>query len=43
MSAVLAYLSTALITAWGTAHAIPTRQVLTGFDPINPDNRIASF
>ena len=39
MSAVLAYLSAALITAWGTAHAIPTRQVLAGFSPIGPDNR----
>jgi hypothetical protein len=39
MSAVLAYLSAALITAWGTAHAIPTRQVLAGFSPISPDNR----
>jgi hypothetical protein len=39
MSAVLAYLSAALITAWGTAHAIPTRQVLAGFSPITADNR----
>ena len=39
MSAVLAYLSAALITAWGAAHAIPTRQVLAGFNPISPDNR----
>ncbi len=39
MSAILAYLSAALITAWGTAHAIPTRQVLAGFNPITPDNR----
>jgi len=39
MSAVLAYLSAALITAWGTAHAIPTRQVLAGFSPVSPDNR----
>jgi len=39
MSAVLAYLSAALLAAWGTAHAIPTRQVLAGFNPITPDNR----
>lgn len=39
MNAVLAYLGAALITAWGTAHAIPTRQVLAGFNPITPDNR----
>ncbi len=39
MNAVLAYLSAALIAAWGVAHAIPTRQVLAGFSPITPDNR----
>jgi hypothetical protein len=39
MSAVLAYLSAALITAWGAAHAIPTRQVLAGFTPITADNQ----
>ena len=39
MSAVLAYVSAALITAWGIAHAIPTRQVLAGFNPVTPDNR----
>lgn len=39
MSAVLAYLSAALIIAWGTAHAIPTRKVLAGFSPITADNR----
>lgn len=39
MNAVLAYLSAALIAAWGAAHAIPTRQVLAGFSPITPDNR----
>jgi hypothetical protein len=39
MNAVLAYLSAALIAAWGVAHVIPTRQVLAGFSPITPDNR----
>ncbi len=39
MNAVLAYVSAALIAAWGAAHAIPTRQVLAGFSPITPDNR----
>jgi hypothetical protein len=39
MHAVLAYLSAAIITAWGIAHAIPTRQVLAGFSPITRDNR----
>ncbi len=39
MSTVLAYLSAAVIAAWGTAHAIPTGQVLAGFSPITRDNR----
>lgn len=39
MSAVLAYLSAALLAAWGTAHAVPTRQVLAGFKPITAGNR----
>jgi hypothetical protein len=39
MSAVLAYLSAAVIAVWGTAHAIPTRQVLAGFNPITAGNR----
>jgi hypothetical protein len=39
MSAILAYLSAALIAAWGIAHAVPTGQVLAGFKPITPDNR----
>jgi len=39
MSAVLAYTSAALVAAWGTAHAIPIRQVLAGFEPVTPDNR----
>jgi hypothetical protein len=39
VNAVLAYLSAAIITAWGIAHAIPTRQVLAGFSPITRDNR----
>ena len=39
MNAVLAYLSVALLAVWGTAHAVPTRQVVAGFKPITPDNR----
>jgi hypothetical protein len=39
MRDVLAYLAAALIGLWGTAHVIPTRQVLAGFEPITPDNR----
>jgi hypothetical protein len=39
MGAVLAYVSAALVAAWGVAHAIPTRQVLASFEPIATDNR----
>lgn len=39
MSAVLAYVAAAVITAWGLAHAVPTRQVVAGFGPIGADNR----
>jgi hypothetical protein len=39
MSAVLAYVSAALVAAWGVAHAAPTRQVLAGFEPVTADNR----
>jgi hypothetical protein len=39
MSDVLAYLSAALVTAWGVAHVVPTARVMAGFEPITPDNR----
>jgi hypothetical protein len=39
MSAVLAYVSAALVAAWGVAHAAPTRQVIGGFEPVTSDNR----
>jgi hypothetical protein len=39
MNAVLAYLSAALLAVWGTAHAIPTGQILAGFKPVTADNR----
>lgn len=39
MSAVLAYLAAAVVAAWGLAHAVPTRQVIAGFEPISADNR----
>jgi hypothetical protein len=39
MNAALAYASAALLTLWGTAHVIPTGQVLAGFRPVTPDNR----
>jgi len=39
MAAVLAYIGAALVAAWGLAHVMPTRQVLSGFEPITTDNR----
>jgi hypothetical protein len=39
MATVLAYVAAAVVAAWGLAHAIPTRQVLAGFEPISVDNR----
>ncbi|MDJ0769017.1 MAG: hypothetical protein QNJ12_09495 [Ilumatobacter sp.] len=39
MDAFLAYLAAGLVAAWGVAHAIPTRQVVAGFEPITADNR----
>jgi hypothetical protein len=39
MRATLAYIAAALIALWGVAHAVPTGQVLAGFEPITTDNR----
>ena len=39
MSAVLAYLGAAVVALWGVAHAVPTGQVLAGFEPVTADNR----
>ena len=39
MRSVLALSAAALVGLWGVAHAIPTRQVVAGFAPIEPDNR----
>jgi hypothetical protein len=39
MSAVLAYIGAALVAGWGVAHAVPTGQVLAGFEPVTRDNR----
>ena len=39
MTETLAYVAAGLIALWGVAHAIPTRQVVAGFEPISKDNR----
>ncbi len=36
---VLAYIAAALIAVWGIAHAVPTKRVVAGFEPITADNR----
>jgi hypothetical protein len=35
----LAYVAAAMITLWGVMHAVPTRSVVRGFEPISVDNR----
>jgi hypothetical protein len=39
MGPILAWIAAAVVAAWGVAHAIPTRQVLAGFEPVTADNR----
>ncbi len=40
MDEVLAYFAAGLVALWGVSHAIPTRQVVAGFEPITRDNRL---
>ena len=39
MATALASVAATLVALWGVAHAIPTLQVLAGFEPISVDNR----
>jgi hypothetical protein len=39
VAAILAYIAGAVVAVWGVAHAVPTAQVLAGFEPITADNR----
>jgi citrate synthase len=39
MTTTLAYVAGAVVALWGVAHAIPTRQVLAGFEPVTANNR----
>jgi len=39
MAALLAYVAGAIVAVWGVAHAVPTRQVLAGFERVTIDNR----
>lgn len=36
---VLAYIGAAFVILWGTAHLFPTKNVVTGFGDLSPDNR----
>ena len=39
MGAAFAYVAAAAIGLWGVSHAVPTAQVVAGFEPISQDNR----
>lgn len=40
MSEVLAFVASGIIVIWGVAHAIPTRKVVAGFEPVTSTNRL---
>ena len=40
MDEILAYVAAGLVGLWGVSHAIPTRRVVAGFEPITRDNRL---
>ncbi len=40
MAADLAYAAAALTTAWGVAHLVPTRKVVSGFGTVSEDSRL---
>lgn len=39
VATVLVYIAAGAVALWGVAHAVPTRQVLAGFEPINSAKR----
>jgi|SRR5271165_2486621 len=39
MTTIPAYVAGAVVALWGVAHAIPTRQIVSGFEPISVENR----
>jgi hypothetical protein len=39
MGATLAHAAAAMTGPWGVAHAVPTTQVVAGFQQATPDNR----
>ena len=40
MDKLLIYISSILITIWGIAHIIPTKNIVRGFGEINKDNKL---
>ena len=40
MDKILIYISSIIITIWGIAHIIPTKNIVRGFGEINKDNRL---
>ncbi len=36
---IMLYAASAVITLWGVAHIVPTKQVVAGFEPLSEDNR----
>ncbi len=38
VATVLVYIAAVAVAMWGVAHAVPTRQVLAGSEPIKADN-----
>ena len=39
MNDILLYIGSAVITVWGIAHIVPTRNVVNGFGQISEDNK----
>ena len=39
MASTLAYVAAGAIALWGAAHVLPTRRVVSGFEPLSTDNR----
>jgi hypothetical protein len=36
---IMLYAGSVIITLWGIAHIVPTKQVVAGFEPLSADNR----
>ncbi len=39
MNLTMLYTASIVITLWGVAHIVPTKQVVAGFGPLSSDNR----